>query len=164
MNWASVKSCRSLLSLSGLPSELVAVEAGINTARRFAKSTQWLGTSGMKFQLWMWLVSGQGLFFSNQSDVFASVEVKDPTLNSIESIGVEWNKWRTLTLDSKIAKTYQLVAVSHEGRSIVVFGGTEMASYITYIITEKGQIQEEVYDSEVKVPEWALDHSALWMV
>ena len=60
-------------------------------------------------------------------------------INSIEifSIGND-DKWSLLPIDSRVAATQQLVAVSYE-ESIIVFGGTQLSTYCMYLFSQNGE-------------------------
>ena len=72
-------------------------------------------------------------------------------LNSIERVQLGFgSEWRTLGLNSRIAKTFNLGAASMRNR-IVVFGGEDYVSYIMFAFTEEGEFQEDL-SSEPPLP------------
>ena len=62
-------------------------------------------------------------------------------LNSIERLEPhQEGGWKTLPLNDKIAKTYYLAATEY-GNKVVLFGGSSGTFYITYILSEEGELE-----------------------
>ena len=51
--------------------------------------------------------------------------------------------WRTLPLDSRIAKTYHIAGVSFRSK-IMLFGGVSSASYNMYALSEEGELVDDL--------------------
>ena len=65
-------------------------------------------------------------------------------LNSIESLNLESEgKWKTLPLNAKIPKTWQLAAVEYTDK-IVVFGGHSLASFNLFILSREGELEQDL--------------------
>ena len=87
---------------------------------------------------------GSILLKSKQAFCFSGTASSKEILNSIERIqlGTE-SKWNDLAIDKRIPKTSNLAAASMFNR-ILVFGGSPFASYVSYFLSEEGEVIESI--------------------
>ena len=72
-------------------------------------------------------------------------------LNSVETLQDENSEWKSLALDTRIAKTFHLAAVSFNNW-ILLFGGRNYASRHTHIMSEEGKLEKDL-SQDALIPE-----------
>ena len=89
-------------------------------------------------------MSGTVLLKSKRAYCFCGFKVNKSCDNSIESIGTDTEeKWKTLPLSERLARTFHLDAVSLGGK-LILFGGRSYESYHSYIVSEEGEIEKDL--------------------
>ena len=138
---------RSSLSLSGLPSQLIALgghnEGSLKICEKYEVSLQkWeelpsLNT-GRQRPGSILLKSKRAFCFCGGNDMYTD-------LNSIESLEIEKEtQWKTLTLNYQIAQTYHFAGVEFKNK-IVVFGGhSYTSSYSAFIFSKEGELEQDL--------------------
>ena len=53
------------------------------------------------------------------------------------------SQWKVLSVNEKISKTFHLVGAQLEDK-IVLFGGHQTTSYTTYILSEEGELEQDL--------------------
>ena len=137
---------RSSASLSGLSSWLI-VLGGFNQDDNLScceqyqvASNKWGGLSCLNISR-QW--PGSILLKSMRAFCFCGNLGFGAILNWVETLQIESEaEWRLLPLEIKIAKTYHLAAASFHNK-VLVFGGSNIASFNTLILSEEGDLLED---------------------
>ena len=133
-------SKRTKSSLSGLPSLLIALGGqsveNLKTCERYlVGANKWSGLPPLNEAR---MLPGSLLLKSLEAFCFCGGLAPQNFINRIEKMRVECEaNWRTLPLDSRIAKTYHIAGVSFRSK-IMLFGGVSSASYNMYALMRKG--------------------------
>ena len=87
---------------------------------------------------------GSVLLKSRRAFCFSGVNQKDEFHNSIESYELKKEgEWKTLPINDNIPQSYSLAAAMYENK-VIVFGGSPNISFSTYILTEEGELEQDL--------------------
>ena len=148
---------RGALSLSGLPSELIALggwregNSLQNCEKYLMVNNTWVGLPPLNIPR-QW--PGSILLKSKRAFCFCGSQGNKYSVNSIEALETESDEWwRILPVDERMAKTYHLGAALFKEDEIVLFGGHQGTSFNMYLLDEEGQIIQDM-SKDPLIPGW----------
>ena len=128
-------------SLSGLPSELIAIggfsKKAVSICEKYLTAcNKWRGLPPLKAPRHL---PGSALLETKRAFCFCGHQ--PAYLNTIESIQTDTEvKWKTVPLNEKVPKTFHLAVVSTSNK-LVVFGGRSYHSLHSFIFSEEAELE-----------------------